>query len=562
MVRKLKLTAFILAAIMVLWLWPGGEVRAEENPFTQGYIEGYWLEVQSSPEGTNFLALIESYQGQNYLIAISPTVNCSIDRRPVSLKEIRPGMEIYAQLQGRQINAIEAYSTVNMGYLSPGAKVRKGNITHIDRDQIEIMRGDGTREVYFTTSATIILRKGQIVPADSLYRGDRVKLFFDELHTNLISRMEIEGDSILVKGLYKGTLAYADGIGNKLIIENLQVFRNGSWQKDRPTWPVPHDSDILMYIGGQKVMPKNLKYYQGQTVFLVSREIMGREKAERIVIKNQYESHFSDKIKTLNWYTDMFELADHQNISINEGSIIIKNGRLQDRYALDVNDDAFILVDGRGDSRMAGIIYVYNEDVNHSNSGQHYLYAGKLDEVFQDQIRIKDFFLLNGHEWDSFDKDKQFFYDHDTCIVDLETGRRLAAEEFYVGDYAVDEDSDRSREYDLKNWYAYIYSDGDRVVAIGVEKDQDSLLRQRITTGRVGVVNDDPLVGWTIVLNDAADWSARKDQWMPRSSTIRINQEQALLIKNNQIIDYGEIKPGDRLYIVRDDFNARVIIVK
>jgi hypothetical protein len=40
----------------------------------------------------------------------------------------------------------------------------------------------------------------------------------------------------------------------------------------------------------------------------------------------------------------------------------------------------------------------------------------------------------------------------------------------------VDEDEERGEDNDLEEWYAYVYADGDRIAALAVHQEQDSLM--------------------------------------------------------------------------------------
>lgn len=90
----------------------------------------------------------------------------------------------------------------------------------------------------------------------------------------------------------------------------------------------------------------------------------------------------------------------------------------------------------------------------------------------------------------------------------------------------------------------------------------DSLLKQRVTSGRVVSIADDSLVGWALNLGDASDWSAHKQSWMPKSSPVRMGLLKSMILKDGHMIQPEDLKTGDRLYVVRDDFQARVVIVK
>ena len=134
--------------------------------------------------------------------------------------------------------------------------------------------------------------------------------------------------------------------------------------------------------------------------------------------------------------------------------------------------------------------------------------------------------MLDENEWKSFEGEKELFFDNDTDIYDLTNGKKISIKEFYSGNYAVDENSDYAKEHNLKDWYAYIYTDGDRIDAVMVQKNMDSLLKQRTTNGLITSIDNSDLVGWTIKLSNARDWSSAKTQWMLKNANLNINLEK------------------------------------
>lgn len=534
------------------------------GPYRDGMIEGYVKKVLENQ------IQIEEYDGTVHLLNLDRKVNFQIDGKTVGLKDFKPGMEVYGELRGRRLKYLDSYSTENLGYIPPGGKVRTGIVKKIDRDQMMIKTIIGKEEIYFTSPDTICLKKGENVPLSTLYEGDHVKLYFDEVDATTISRMSIEGDSILIKDLYRGKLARADQLEDEIVLDQIEVFRNGKWKEDKNSIAIPFSQDLPLYVAGQKIPYKNLKYYRGKTVYMAMKDFFGTDKIEKMVVKSQYEKTYSEKIERINWYSDTFELANHQNINFSEGTMVIKNGRLVDKESINPESDAFVVADGRGNNLYADVISIYNEDLNNSNIGQNYIYAGRLSRIFEDKVYLKDFYLLDRHDWESFstrdeDDEKELFYDNDTKIYDLENKKYIEPKEFFAADYAVDEDSDddeRIKKNNLKDWYGYIYTDGDRISSIMVQKDLDSLRKQRITNAVVEKTEEDSLVGWTAYVRDAKDYSYRHDEWMAKNTTIRMNLTKAMIIKNGKIIEPYELQAGNRLYIVRDDFYGKVVVVK
>lgn len=533
------------------------------GPYREGFIEGY---VKKTVEDK---IQIEEYDGTIHLLNLDKKITFKIDGILVRLKDFKPGMEVYGELRGRRLNYLEGYSTENMGYIPPGGKVLSGIVKKIDRDQI-ILKTPFGEEIYFISPATIILKKGENVLPSTLYEGDRVKLYFDQVDTTIISRMNIEGNSIIIKDLYRGKLARADQLEDEIILDNVEAFNNGKWQENKNSIAIPYTTELPLYVGGQKIPYQNLKYYRGKTVYMAVKDFFGSDKIEKMIVKNRYESTYSEKIEKINWYSDSFELANYKNIRFSDGTMVIKNGRLVDKESIIPNSDAFIVADGRGNDLYADVINVYNEEINNSNIGQNYIYTGRLSRIFEDKVYLEDFYLLNQHDWESFrtrneDDQKELFYDNDTTIFDLEEKKYISQKEFFAGDYSVDEetdDADRIKKYNLKDWYGYIYTDGDRITSIMVQKKLDTLSRQRVTNGVIQKSEDDKLVGWTVYLTDGKDYSQRHEKWMAKNTTIRVNLEKAMIIKNEKIISAEELQSGDRLYIVRDDFYGKVVVVK
>lgn len=575
----------VLTAILLCTLFMTGWADAASvNPLSQGFIEGYLQQInlpQTVTDSANTTAKtgkkavapastpapvtsldIQDYSGADYNFAVADNACFTIDNIPAKLSDFRPGMEIYAKLQGKSIILLEGYSTTQLGYIAPGSKVRTGTVTKIDRDTLELLLSTGDKITCYTSSATVVSRNGTSTTLDSLYEGDWVKCFYDNPNDNIISRINIEGSSILVDNVYQGSLKTVDAVENAVILGNLKVLNNGQWTDLTATRKIYYNDQAPIFMGGQSISTRNLKYYQGKTVYAATKDFFGREQIEKMVLKNQYESKYEGQIKNVNWYTDALELSNNKNLTFNDGTIIIKNGRLVDKYALNEDNDALVMADSNGGGGIANIISVYNVDVNNSNIGQHYIYAGRMDQIFQDTVLLTDFFTLNQNVWESFDEEKELYYDNDTGIYDLEEGQEITPQEFYSKDYAVDEDSERVEDNNLEDWHAYIYTDGDRIVSIAVQKNMDSLLSQRVTNGTIAAVQDDSLTGWTITVREAKDWSNLHERWMARSSNLKVSLGQALVIKNNQIISPQQLTAGDRIYMVRDDFEAKIAIVK
>lgn len=531
---------------------------AANSPYIDGYSEGYFKKYEHNN------IVFEEFDGTVHHIAFDGRTRLTIDERTATIDDFKPGMEIYVELKGRKIVFVDGFSTDSPGYISPEGKQRTGTVKMIDRDQIVITTAIGTEERYFTTAGTVTLKNGQNVSLNNLYVGDRVKLYFNDIDTSSIAKIAIDGDTVKIKDLYKGEISVTNRMSSVLTFHNVEVFRNGSWQ-DIGTLRLPYNSDLPLYIAGQRIDYRNIENYRGKTAYIALKDNYGRDSAEKMVIKNQYEMTYSERIENVNWYTSEIKLSNTRNIGFHDGTMVIKNGRLVDQSSIVPNSSALVVADGRGRSSTADVIYIYDQDINNSNIGMDRIYAGRVDSIGEFGLDLKDFFVLEQNKWESFAETKELDYDNDTFIYDVEEQKVLTAKELLDGEYHIDEDniSDIDKENGTKDYNAYIYTDGDRISGIYLLKDMDSLLRETVTTASIKteVVNDEN-TGPTVVIQDAKDWSKSGDRWTLRFGDMNLRIKDALIMKNGKRIAPEDLRQGDKLYIVRDDLVGKVIVVK
>lgn len=531
-------------------------VYANPNrPYAQGYIEGYLVEISRDK------VTIEEYGGIFHTLDIMVDAILEIDGIPVSHEAFRPGMEVYGTLRGRSIRVLEAYSTENPGYIPEGKKVRTGIVKDLSPNSISVKLPNGEEETYRVTPATMVFRKNSPISITKLYEGDRVRLFFHKYDTDLVSRIGVEGDSILVTGLYKGVLGSHDKFSNKIVLEKIKKFSNGRWLGYRELLTLDYSGDMDIYVGGEKIREENLKYYKGQEVYLAVKNVFGRDQIEKMTVKTNRERNYTEKIIDVNYYSNSFKLKNQINFSLNDGTIIVKNDRLVDKYSVNSQSDVFLVSDISSKPEVQ-LLYIYDEDINNSNIGQNKLYFGRLDEIIDYGILLRQYSILDRNTWDSYRGTTRLYYDNDTQIYNMEENRFISVEEFQAGNYAVDEDSSHANREGLKDWYGYLYTEGDQVLAIGLLKDREDLSSQRISAGTIFSKVTDPYVGEVAYLKDARDWSNRKSAFVPKSQDLRLMLEDAVIIKDDRLISIEELQVGDRLYIVRDDFICKFILVK
>lgn len=593
--------AGIILFVLVFGLMTGAAVVGAKKKMPD-VIEGWFVAHRNAK-----VVVLKENSGKQWDIRVDYNAKFEIDGRPVKLSDFRKGMEIYAEMKNGILRYLSSYSTDYPGLEQPERAVRTGVIKYIDRDRLTLRFPTGDTADFMIHPATIIQKHSSKARVEELYEGDKVRIFLENEDSSAIQRMEVASSGVQVKYLVRGTLAHFDKYENLLVLKDEEVFVNGNWsgypdpggKKDKPKvkedlkkdkgensekstsegekatddkkdeqkpapYEIPHGKDGLriyyneetpITLVGKKIPAKDLNYYKGRTMYLAVVDDFGRPSAERILLKSQYESAYQTKIEDINPYQNLMELANKKNVAWTDGTVYIRRNRILDIEDMEPGLDALVISDGRNGGLTASLVYVYGNETANNNAGRELLYMGRLQTVLPESVTMKDFFFLNHHTWESFGGEKEFFFDDDIKIFDAEKGQEVGYREFVSREYSVDENAPNSRKEKgkLRDWYAYIWADGDRVSAAYVKKSNDSLLRQRITEGTVlEVPKEDPLAGLSVVLQNAKDYSVHGNRWLLKHENLHLFIKDAFVIKNGQRISAKEIQKGDQVYVVRD----------
>ncbi len=538
----LSVTALLMVACIVSY--PMAGFAAAKAP--AGTMEGFIVNIFGNT------VTLEDYDGDVHTLFADGKTEYSMDMEIVyELSEFKRGMEVYLEYKRDTITYIDGYSTESFGQIDPGSRFRSGQVTMIDRDRLEIMDLLGHKQIYSIGPATIVTRGGMSIRREEIGEGDRVKLYFDTYDTMTASRIQVQGRSILLKGVYKGELAVSDRYDDSLSFEGLKMLKNGSWE-DVPTSRMKLSPDSKIYISGSAVNAENLKYYKGKTAYLAVKDFFGGDSVEKMVIKDRFERLYSERIDEKSPYSSQVELSNKRNINITKGSIVVKGGRLVEDSSVTPGQTALIVADSSYAGENANVVMVAGEGNAPSQLNASYIYSARLGIVLPYSIETEKLYVLENHDWSAME-DMAFYYDEDTFIYDVDEDKVVDVEDFSSGKYAPGM---------KKGKHAYIYADGDRAGFIAIRDEMESLGALRITSGVADSAYESKKTGWMVTARDASDYSAKKEKWMSKKNSVNIILEEALIIKGSERIEANEILPGDNLYIVRDGAFARVVYIR
>jgi hypothetical protein len=513
------------------------------------WTEGVITEVVPlSAEQPSLMLGVEDYFGGRALYPVDVWAVITIDRLPARFAALRPGMEVYIGRSGGVITTVEAFSTAVSGYIEPESRMAQGRVTAISRNEITVLSGTGRLSSYYVTPTTLVSRQGQVAPLDSIYVGDKVKLFFNQYASPEVSRIEVEGESVIISGVSKGTLQSVNRVSSRMVVGDVSALGSGAWENPSPpTVTLDWRSDMPLYAGAAKIPYTQLSYYQGRTVYWATSRVLGRDRIARMVVQSGYETTYEGQIEDIGVAHDALRLNNNKNLALHEGAIVIRDGRLQDVNSLQPGMDVYIIADGTLPGVVAEVVYVLNAGAAASDLGQYRIYAGPMEVLLDQSIRLSRFFMLEDHEWVNYAEDKELYYDNETKLFDADMNRAVAVADFIRGDYYADH-------------YVYAYTVGDRCVGIWVDKRlrlPRTISSATVSAKRSTLPNDRDI---TLSFSEERLWLG--EAWTFTYPTDKHFLENAMIVKNDAVVSVDAVTPGDRLYMICNDNVPRIAIIK
>lgn len=512
---------------------------------------------------------IVDYDDETKILGVVPYAAVTINLRPAQLSDLKYGQEVTLNINNGLVTSIRGETFVDEpGYIPSHGKVRSGKIKYLGSDNLTIEYGDRTAETFNVHEDTVVIKEDRNIRFRDLREGDKIKLYFDNIYSRDISKVQVEGKEQLVKKVYKGKLNKVDISDDEITLINADVLKNSSWDDvdDYKTNIELDDSADIFYNGHQIDLDDLKDDHINDYVYVVLEDSYGRDKGVKLVVKKGSEKLYNDRIDDINFAADKLELDNGKNISYGEGTIIIKNDRLVSSSTLEEKLNALVVSDYSSGNYKASIIQLGDTGYKRFEN----IYVGKIDSIDSDDFEIKYYSELDGNEWDDVSskssKTLRFDYNDDTNIVDVTDGYdEISPGDFFHDGYSEEED---------KEYFTFIVTDDHRnVVAMTLRKNElfndtdidrygeieDKIEKLLLTKGTVTEVDKLRL---RLEMHDPYDWSSFYDEWKVNKNDEYVDIGEALFIKEGEVISFDDVEDDDTIYILRDDEDAIVIFVE
>lgn len=464
-------------------------------------------------------------------------------------------------------------------------------VKDVDSSGITLIKDSdpGKAELYtIDANAPVIKDKNSVSPS-VLRQGDRVKVYLNTSNDKHITKLEVQGEGLKVEKVYKGDIKDVVEETGEVILSNVYSYRFYGWVKEGDYIKYKLSDNAELYKNGYPMSKDQLKDNIGKSIYAASKKNYGSEELVKAVFKDGYEDTLNKGIQDVKWTTKQMTLSDGRVLGFNDGSIVIKDGRLLDSAYLGNDANAFIIQNKSASGvNTAPVINLdgFNDFSNYT------ITRGYIYDIGEDYYAVENTYTLLNNQW-SESGNKTYLFSNETSIYDYVFDKAAVtpdkfAESRYkpykylwpnyrtAGTGADYHDPEDEYHYDYENKkgsskyhehiLTYTISDenGNAQGVYMFKKDKDSFKPDPVFAERLasGVLNSIDVANDIISLKDAREYSAAYGEWRPVMANVTVSTEKAFVFKGGKQIQLSELNPQDNLNIISQDGYALLILVQ
>lgn len=556
------------------------------NPATTKSVTGTLRGIASDPTLKTNTISVYDYNDKIVEFPVAQHASVTINNSFGRLTDLQSGQDITMTVKDGYVTKIVTETfTDNPGAITDYGKMRSGSIYYVYNDSVLFDLNSGQRAQYVVNNSTIIIRDGVKTSIRALKEGDKVKLYFNDIYSNVVNKIEVEGAERLISQVYKGEISDINTTSGIMTLSYPATMKNTGWvQSDKYMIDIPYTEKTLIYDGSTAVRPKDFgKLYKGKTAYVVVEANYGAETAVKVTVRNGGELMTYDSVDKIDTTLGSMELYNKENYNLNAGTIIVKDGRLIDAGRVKRFDSAYVVGDYYMGTKTANVIKL----VTRAESIFDNIYVGALYQVDYNSMIFKNYAKLNGNQWGTIEQNpsRRFYYTTDSNLTNVTVSPAVTIKpaDFFHKGFSEEENKDKNGQgLKFERYYGIFVTDGkDVIYAINLRQKglvsgqniddsttdenaiktylNDTLKGTSLTRGTAEAVD----TKWTrIQLTNSNEWSSTLATWNANAVDTYVKYQDTLILKNNKVIAPEEIKQGDTLYVLRNKETALVIFVE
>ncbi|MDR1703447.1 MAG: S-layer homology domain-containing protein [Clostridiales bacterium] len=486
-------------------------------------------EYYDTSEGVGYIAQVFPYFGYN--------------PRTSTISNIEPGDLVFYRTDPEQPEVITTISAVT------NYTMRHGKVLSIvsESDYTEIMvEYENHATAWFSVANQIyVMKDGRPSSMYNLHVGDWVKLLVNEAIiapgrvSETVKELLIEGPERYISQIVKGNLSDVDPVQFKLYVSNAQTLAKTGWTD-------------YNNISGFDLSGSDIEYYDNGTRISKDDAIKRFRRSDATVYVGLENSYLGDRVKVVSFREsrDMvldpdtvvsasgagyFELLSQPGgIATDDGTIVVRNGRLVGGRDVYPSDYARVVMNGAGRAAVVDISDMPDTSLLMFARGR----VLSIDEG--NSFSVRGMSVLRGTDWNYTPVERVFEIDYNTIFLNEAGYVDPATFIPYTEDTA------------LENYY-YIVGDGSRAAFVVEAPFCIGAVRGTVYEASDSVVS----IKDAMYLDNATGiWSAVSNT----NNTLQINiHENTLIGKNKAIVTSSDLSIGDGLLVMIEDLDDESI---
>lgn len=395
--------------------------------------------------------------------------------------------------------------------------------------------------------------------------GDWIKILVNEAiispgYTMQVAKeVVIEGGERFIDGIYKAQLSTINPTQQQLVLKNVQSLEQTGWSDYHQVKSINinNNSGVEYYYNGNRISldfaTKRLK--NNYEVYVATQNAFGGEKAVMVSFRDNRDELLNKENIIYSDGNGNIGLTNKSNISTDEGTIVVRHGRLTNGINIMVPDYATISLNGENTAAVVKI-----EDT--PNTSGLTIARGRIKSINEGKsFQVQSMAILNGNRWAYTPIERVFTIDYDTQFYDENGWVEQNTFIDYTDQTKVDKvytivtDGTRAMQI-IDNPYA---KDGIRGTIYAIENSEDGAT----TTVRL---KDSYIYRYD---ENTGEWSSISSKNSALNITVPANY---IIAKDNKSVGISELKVGNQVRVMtttlpekpteEDTINGYIIFVE
>lgn len=454
------------------------------------------------------------------------------DERDASINDIEIGDIVYLKLKDNKVTNISAKTNYKIEFVT----VRDINET---KDGIEIIAVKENKQIekYDINNDIFISKFNQKKSPSDIVEGDYLKLLINEafLKEGTIKRtvkeVVIDGNSKHMRNIYRGNISFVIPSQNKLIVNNIERYSKLGWSYYNEANNLIYNNETEYYEGDEKVnldyISKYLSQYDGY-VYIGTTNFYNNEIVRKVTFRDEREYDLNkDEIIYSNGKGEFRLKYLEDMLKADDGTIIKRYDRLVDKVNLKPNDFAKVYMNGD----KAALIDIQTK----ASTDAIDIFRGRIKEIETSRyVTFKSFSELENMDWIYSTVDKKMNLGKDVSILSKD------------GIIDIDDFVDYGDDSVVDEIFTFAVS-GNEIKKITEGKFVEESVK--------GELYD--LESNKVYLKDSKIYRKKTGKWeiiSIKDDSIEVDlDENALIIKNDKLVNIDDLELGDKLKVMTDE---------